>query len=67
MTFLLPSAIQITVDDENDNCPILPNSTYEFFPLPVLQQTSLANTSATDADTGDNGDITYHYSGYTLT
>ncbi|XP_072046269.1 uncharacterized protein [Amphiura filiformis] len=58
--------VQIAIDDENDNCPILPNATYEFFPLPVLQETTQSNTTATDADTGENGDVTYHYSAYSV-
>ncbi|XP_033638385.1 uncharacterized protein LOC117299078, partial [Asterias rubens] len=57
--------VQITVLDVNDNCPVVANNSLAFFPIPVLQQESLTNVLATDADSGANQDITYHTSDIT--
>ncbi|XP_038053348.1 uncharacterized protein LOC119725831 isoform X2 [Patiria miniata] len=54
--------VQITVNDVNDNCPVVSNNSLAFFPLPVLQEDPLADVVATDADSGVNGQITYHTS-----
>ncbi|XP_071850679.1 uncharacterized protein [Apostichopus japonicus] len=54
--------VQIYVDDINDHCPIMPNTTLDLFPLPVLRQTPIANLTASDLDNGLNGEISYHSS-----
>lgn len=46
--------------DVNDNCPIISDSNYMLNPIPPLQVSPLFTSSATDADSGDNGRITYH-------
>ncbi|XP_071956895.1 uncharacterized protein [Antedon mediterranea] len=55
--------VKIFVNDLNDNCPILSNASYSFFPIPPMQMNPLGNLTATDADGGDNGIVTYHTSG----
>nr|XP_054757339.1 uncharacterized protein LOC129263455 [Lytechinus pictus] len=53
-------AVQIYVDDINDNCPIFNgNDSFEFFPLPVLNNAELAVVNATDQDSGINAELTY--------
>ncbi|XP_033105232.1 uncharacterized protein LOC117107633 [Anneissia japonica] len=54
--------VKIYITDLNDNCPIFSNASYSFFPLPPMQMDPLGNLTATDADGGDNGVITYHTS-----
>ncbi|XP_071956897.1 uncharacterized protein [Antedon mediterranea] len=55
--------VKIFLNDVNDNCPILSSASYSFFPIPPMQMNPLGNLTATDADGGDNGIVTYHTSG----
>ncbi|XP_022097497.1 thrombospondin-1-like [Acanthaster planci] len=57
--------VKITLNDVNDNCPVVSNNSLAFFPLPVLQQDPLTEVIATDADSGVNSQITYHTSDIT--
>ena len=57
--FLL-SLLQIYVDDINDNCPIFSGEdSFQFFPLPVLNNAELAVINASDRDSGVNAELTY--------
>ncbi|XP_030849758.1 thrombospondin-1 [Strongylocentrotus purpuratus] len=53
-------AVQIYVDDINDNCPIFSGEdSFQFFPLPVLNNAELAVINASDQDSGVNAELTY--------
>ncbi|XP_038053256.1 uncharacterized protein LOC119725765 [Patiria miniata] len=54
--------VEITVNDVNDNCPVVSNNSLVFTPLPVLQEDPLTEVIATDADSGGDSQITYHTS-----
>uniref|UniRef100_A0AAZ1XI77 Cadherin domain-containing protein n=1 Tax=Oreochromis aureus TaxID=47969 RepID=A0AAZ1XI77_OREAU len=54
--------IHITVLDANDNAPVFSQAVYEAsVPENSLLDTVVVKVSATDADTGPNGDITYNF------
>uniref|UniRef100_A0A3Q4MFF5 Cadherin domain-containing protein n=1 Tax=Neolamprologus brichardi TaxID=32507 RepID=A0A3Q4MFF5_NEOBR len=54
--------IHITVLDANDNAPVFSQAVYEAsVPENSLLDTVVVTVSATDADTGPNGDITYNF------
>ncbi|XP_026049339.1 protocadherin beta-15-like isoform X21 [Astatotilapia calliptera] len=54
--------IRITVLDANDNAPVFSQAVYEAsVPENSLLDTVVVTVSATDADTGPNGDITYNF------
>uniref|UniRef100_A0A3Q4GPP5 Cadherin domain-containing protein n=1 Tax=Neolamprologus brichardi TaxID=32507 RepID=A0A3Q4GPP5_NEOBR len=54
--------IHITVLDANDNVPVFSQAVYEAsVPENSLLDTVVVTVSATDADTGPNGDITYNF------
>ena len=56
-------SFQIKVQDINDHCPIITNATSAYFnPVPMLRVASLLNITATDFDSGLNGDIAYKVS-----
>ncbi|XP_070566935.1 uncharacterized protein [Ptychodera flava] len=57
--------VKVQVQDINDNCPVLSNSTISLYPQPVLQFAPLFEVNATDQDSGINGEITYHVSEFT--
>ncbi len=55
-----PSSCQI-IQDENDNSPIFSRANYEVLITENLPLGSvIGNISATDADTGTNGEIAYY-------
>jgi len=48
------------VVDKSDNCPIIKKKEFPHFtPSPPLQQAPLLVVDATDADSGENGRISY--------
>lgn len=51
---------QILVADQSDNCPIIKKKTFpHLMPVPPLQEQALITVEASDADSGENGRITY--------
>ena len=56
--------IKVTLIDENDNAPIFTKQTYSAFVLENnMAGASVAQVTATDADTGANGVVSYHIHG----
>uniref|UniRef100_UPI0037E85176 protocadherin gamma-A12-like n=1 Tax=Semicossyphus pulcher TaxID=241346 RepID=UPI0037E85176 len=54
--------IHVTVLDANDNAPVFSQAVYKAsLPENSPPDTILINVSATDADEGVNGDVTYHF------
>uniref|UniRef100_A0A4W4FAI2 Cadherin domain-containing protein n=1 Tax=Electrophorus electricus TaxID=8005 RepID=A0A4W4FAI2_ELEEL len=55
-------AIQVTVLDANDNAPVFSQSVYKAsLPENSLQGAVVVSVSATDADEGQNGKVTYEF------
>ena len=61
------SSINITVTDSNDNAPVFANTPYSVtLPEGVVQTRQLVlNVTATDADSGSNGEVVYSIAGGT--
>ncbi|XP_077978069.1 uncharacterized protein LOC144433608 [Glandiceps talaboti] len=57
--------VKVQVQDINDYCPELSNSTISMYPQPILQSEALFEVNATDLDSGINGEVTYHMSEFT--
>ncbi|XP_042275524.1 protocadherin gamma-A12-like [Thunnus maccoyii] len=54
--------IHVTVLDANDNAPVFSQAVYKAsLPENSPPDTTVINVSATDADEGVNGDVTYHF------
>lgn len=57
--------MQVIVLDANDNLPKFAQSTYAYsIPENFIPGTSIANLTATDIDSGINGEITYSLQGF---
>lgn len=57
--------VQVNVLDANDNLPKFAQSTYAYsIPENFVPGTSIANLTATDIDSGINGEITYSLQGF---
>lgn len=57
--------VQVNVIDANDNLPKFAQSTYAYsIPENFVPGTSIANLTATDIDSGINGEITYSLQGF---
>ncbi|XP_056152138.1 protocadherin beta-7-like [Lampris incognitus] len=60
------AVIQVTVLDANDNAPVFSQAVYEAsLPENSPLGTTVVKVSATDADEGVNGEVTYEFSGLT--
>uniref|UniRef100_A0A8C9XEN5 Cadherin domain-containing protein n=1 Tax=Sander lucioperca TaxID=283035 RepID=A0A8C9XEN5_SANLU len=56
------AVIHVTVLDANDNAPVFSQAVYKAsLPENSPPDTKVINISATDADEGVNGDVTYHF------
>ena len=53
---------QITVQDVNDNCPVITPMSLTLSPEPVLQLSGIATFTTTDADSGENANIYFKVS-----
>lgn len=51
--------IQVAITDVNDNCPVISPTSAEMTPLPVLVEEPLMYFTSSDADSGDNADVSY--------
>jgi len=57
--------VQVNVLDANDNLPKFAQPTYAYsIPENYVPGTSIANLTATDLDSGINGEITYSLQGF---
>ena len=56
---LLLHLFQISVYDVNDNCPILANDSFSFEPVPALEVAPILYLSASDADSGEYGEVQF--------
>ncbi|XP_055998637.1 protocadherin Fat 4-like isoform X2 [Ostrea edulis] len=53
------TSVEIEVEDENDNSPILPNVTFFSVPENASEDAEIGQLHATDADIGENAKLSY--------